>query len=573
MPVSDKEVDSTPAAMVSLPTVQSAGIDSAAYHSIFEHMLNGMVYCRMLYAEGQPCDCLFLYTNPAFERQTGLKNACGRRISEVVPGILNSDRQLLDLFGRIARGGAPEKFEAYVNALAMWFSLSAYSPAPEHIVVLFDVITERKLAEDLLRRSEERYLDVFDNTSDLIQCVSPDGFFIYTNRAWRDALGYTEEETRSLNLTDVLHPDSLICCQDRFQRLLAGEELKSITFKFRSKSGATIHLAGDCGAIVKKGETLSTRGIFKNISDTVEAEAALKVSEARYRVLYENAPDIFATLNPAGEILSINRIGAVMLGYEVDELLGESASKVVHPEDQRAVFEYLTMQFAAPASDAGLEYRKLRKDGSVFWVHLRATLDPDLNAPRLLTVCRDITERRGLEEQLAHQATHDTLTNLINRREFERRLHRLLSGGAHSAGEHVLCFLDLDQFKIVNDTCGHVAGDELLRQVAALLQGQMRSRDTLARLGGDEFAVLMEYCSLERALQLAEKIRATLAEFLFHWRARQFSIGVSIGVLPVQAGRSITDTLTLADAACYVAKKAGGNSVHVYQTDDRPPAG
>jgi diguanylate cyclase (GGDEF)-like protein len=126
-----------------------------------------------------------------------------------------------------------------------------------------------------------------------------------------------------------------------------------------------------------------------------------------------------------------------------------------------------------------------------------------------------------------------------------------------------LCFLDLDQFKVINDTCGHIAGDELLRQVAALLKGLVRSRDTLARIGGDEFAVLMEHASLDKALHLAEKIRATIEGFEFHWRAQRFSIGVSIGVVPIQVGHSITDTLNMADMACYTAKKEGRNRVHV----------
>ena len=327
-------------------------------------------------------------------------------------------------------------------------------------------------------------------------------------------------------------------------------------------------MIGDCGSIIKDGDAISTRGIFKNITDKINAEVALEVSEARYQTLYENAPDIYTTINCAGDILSINRIGASILGYDVDELIGESATKVIHPEDQQAVFSHIKKQFTDPKHDQGIDYRKIRKDGSIFWVHQRVTLEPGSKEPRLLVVCRDITEKRSLEEQLAHQAAHDSLTNLINRREFERRLQRVLSSDPDPGDEHVLCFLDLDQFKIINDTCGHMAGDDLLRQIAALLQGQMRSRDTLARLGGDEFVVLMEYCSLDRAMRVAEKIRGTIQEFQFHWRSQQFSIGVSIGVLPVQLDLNITDTITLADSACYAAKKEGGNRIHVYRTSD-----
>ena len=420
----------------------------------------------------------------------------------------------------------------------------------------------RLLLETRLLESEERFIDVFDHTSDLIQCVAPDGSLSYTNRTWRTTMGYTEQEVKSLNLLDILHPDSTLCCQDRFSRLLHGETLSCIEFKFLTKSGETIYLAGDCGTIIKDGNAISTRGIFKNITDTIKAEEALKISEARYQALYENAPDIHCILSTSGEIVSINQSGARILGYEVHELVGESAAKVIHPEDQRAVFACVAEAFQNPETKTGIEYRKIRKDGSILWVHQRTSLDPGDGPQRLLVVCRDITDKRYLEDKLAHQASHDALTNLLNRREFEKRLQQLLARDADPADRHMLCFLDLDQFKIINDTCGHIAGDELLRQVAALLTGLTRSRDTLARIGGDEFAVLMEHTSLEKALSFSEKIREAVAGFEFHWRSQRFTIGVSIGVIPIQIGHSVTDTLNLADMACYTAKKQGRNRVH-----------
>ena len=422
--------------------------------------------------------------------------------------------------------------------------------------------------ETALVESEERFVDLFDNTNDLIQCVAPDGSLTYTNRTWRRVMGYSEAEARTLNLLDLLHPDSLMCCQDRFSRLMNGESLNCIDFKFVSKSGETVHLSGDCGSIVKEGGVTSTRGIFRNITDTVQAREALKITEAQYQALYENAPDIYTSISPGGAILSINRTGATMLGYNVTELIGESAAKVIHPEDQRKVFDCVDRLFNDPQANADIEYRKIRKDGSVFWVHQRAGLETGVGTPRLLVVCRDITDKRNLEAKLAYQATHDALTNLLNRREFEQRLHQVLAREHDPSDRHVLCFLDLDQFKIINDTCGHIAGDELLRQVAALLTGLVRSRDTLARIGGDEFAVLMEHATLESACRFAEKIRTTVESFMFYWRAQRFSIGVSIGLVPIQAGRSVTDTLNLADMACYTAKKEGRNRVHASDSEN-----
>lgn len=421
--------------------------------------------------------------------------------------------------------------------------------------------TEKELLE-----SRERYLDIFENTSDLIQCVAPDGSFIYTNRSWRESMGYNETEISSLNLVDVLHPDSKVCCQGRFSQLLNGERIACVDFKFLSKSGETIHLSGDCGSIIKDGETVSTRGIFKNITDTVKANEALKLSEKRYQALYDNAPDIYTTISPSGEILSINRIGASLLGYGVDELIGESTANIIHPGDQQVVFQYIANQLENPVEDNGIEYRQIRKNGSAFLVHQRMSLETEAGETRLLVICRDVTDKRELEQKLAHQANHDSLTNLINRREFENRLQRILENTTANES-HALCYMDLDKFKIINDSCGHIAGDKLLCQVTTLLEGLMRSRDTLARLGGDEFAVLMEHCTVEKAENIAEKIRQVIDDFQFHWRAHTFSIGISIGVVAIKNTYSIEDTLGFADSACYTAKNKGRNCVHVYNTE------
>ncbi len=430
---------------------------------------------------------------------------------------------------------------------------------------------QQELRDNLLEL-RERYQDVFDNTNDFIQCLASDGSFLYTNRTWREVMGYSEEEVASLNLLDVLHPDSLVCCKDRFERLKQGECLSQIEFKFVNKAGETVYLQGDCGSIIRDGEAISTRGIFRDITDKVKTEEALRRSEARYQILYENAPDIYTTISAEGTIVSINDTGARILGYEPRELIGQSALKLVYPEDQRKVLAYLGRQFEHFTPDKGIEYRKLCKNGRVIWVHQRVNQEPDASEPRLLVVCRDITDRRDLEEQLVYQAAHDSLTNLLNRREFEKRLHNLLS--LSKRGGHVICYMDLDQFKVINDTCGHIAGDELLRQVAGLLIQQVRSRDTLARLGGDEFAVLMEHCPLEQAEHFANRIRESIESFRFQWGERRFNIGVSIGVVPIlENDVNMNEILSYADSACYTAKEQGRNQVYVRRSDELTASG
>lgn len=419
-----------------------------------------------------------------------------------------------------------------------------------------------------ITNNEELYLDIFNNTSDLIQCLAPDGSFIYTNAAWQKTMGYTPEEIQSLNLTDVLHPESLICCQDRFERLQKGQNLSTIDFKFVTKTGETLHLIGDCGSIIKNGKPVSTRGIFKNVTKTVRTEQALGESEARYQALYDLAPDIYTTIDSTGAILSINLAGVEMLGYPKEELVGKSAAILIHPEDRQRVIAHINKLFSNEIHDKDIEYRKKRKDGSTLWVHQSAKLDTNTSEPRLLVVCRDITAQRELQNQLSFHATHDSLTHLTNRRELEKRLQRVLSETSAS-DSHALCFLDLDEFKIVNDTFGHAAGDELLKQITTLLREQVRSRDTLARLGGDEFVILMEHCPLDAAIKLAEKLLVIVAEYQFHWRETTLSIGVSIGIARLKPAITAESILNTADTACYIAKKKGRNCIHVHKEEEQ----
>ncbi len=181
----------------------------------------------------------------------------------------------------------------------------------------------------------------------------------------------------------------------------------------------------------------------------------------------------------------------------------------------------------------------------------------------------DVSQNRELTRKLSYQASHDTLTGLFNRREFEIRLRAALQKAGRDNSLVTLCYLDLDQFKLVNDTCGHVAGDELLRQLAVTLKNELRENDILARLGGDEFGVLLEGCTLSDAGRLATKLRKVVREHHFIWEGKTFEVGVSIGVVPLSADTGgVAEALSAADVACYAAKDSGRDRVHVYEADD-----
>ncbi|MGH8502040.1 MAG: two-component system response regulator [Gammaproteobacteria bacterium] len=306
------------------------------------------------------------------------------------------------------------------------------------------------------------------------------------------------------------------------------------------------------------------------IAERKRAEDALRVGERRYRELYDDTPSMFFTLDARGTILSVNKFGAEYVGYSVTELVGQPVQILFREQDKKALHERLTACLCAPDIIHRWEICKRRKNGHPLWVRESARVMTDAQGnPCVLVVCEDISEAHYLSQQLAHQASHDDLTGLVNRREFERRLQRVLKTAREDGSEHALCYLDLDQFKIINDTCGHIAGDELLRRLADLLKKSVRQRDTLARLGGDEFGVLMEQCSLAQARQVADDLRKLIERFRFTWDNAQFHVGASVGLVPITAGsEDISSVLSAADSACYVAKDAGRNRVHEYDVSD-----
>jgi len=183
-------------------------------------------------------------------------------------------------------------------------------------------------------------------------------------------------------------------------------------------------------------------------------------------------------------------------------------------------------------------------------------------------VFRDVSDQRRMAREMSYRATHDALTGLPNRREFERRVSLALGQRRMPPASHAVLYLDLDEFKLVNDTCGHAAGDELLRQMSALLRPRLREGDTLARLGGDEFGVLLEHCAPAAALRIAESLRKTIGDFHFVWKQRPFKVGVSIGLVNLADGtRTLAQVLSAADAACYMAKEKGRNRVQLWSSE------
>ena len=310
---------------------------------------------------------------------------------------------------------------------------------------------------------------------------------------------------------------------------------------------------------------------FNDLIATVETQnQSLTRAKDRYLALYNDNPTMVFNLSDSGFILSVNRTGAKQLGLTVEELQGCPVFNFIHPGDlpiMQGLIEYCLIN---PFLVHKQELRVVCDDGRVIWVRTTARLfENEQQQNSLLLVCEDVTEARDLSEQMAYQASHDALTGLANRAEFDKQIKGAVVLACADNSEHALCYLDLDQFKVVNDTCGHLAGDELLRQLGDLLRKSLRRHDFVARLGGDEFGVLMYNCSLNEALHACEKLRDMVRDFHFAWEYRSFSIGVSIGISSINnTSCNAVDLLKEADAACYAAKDRGRNRVHVFRPDD-----
>ena len=269
----------------------------------------------------------------------------------------------------------------------------------------------------------------------------------------------------------------------------------------------------------------------------------------------------------AGHVCYLNPVASELTGWPPQDAIGQPLGDCVPLVDEttgNAVDDPTIRCFAQGGPvRLGLTDVLVRRDGTrvpidVSVAPIRGTNREILGA---VLVLRDVQAVRGLLRKVTYQASHDTLTRLVNRREFERRLARVLNT-ASGAQQHALLFMDMDRFKRVNDTCGHLAGDELLREVAQLLLSAVRDRDTLARLGGDEFALLLEHCPERKALRVADKLRCALNRHIFHWQGERFSLGVSIGVVAIRgASWGLSEILAAADRACYAAKRDGRNRV------------
>ncbi len=316
----------------------------------------------------------------------------------------------------------------------------------------------------------------------------------------------------------------------------------------------------------------------REVGQREQVEFALVEEKERAEVTLHSIGEGVVTTDVEGRIRYLNPVAERLLGWQTREAIGRPAADVVvlvH-EDTRQPLDDPLAGCLARRQTIQLEAEALliARDGQSYAIQDSASpiVSPDGKLLGAVMVFNDVTEHRRLSREALYLATHDPLTGLVNRHEFEKRLERTFDNHRHTGSEAVLCFIDLDRFKAVNDSAGHRAGDELLRQITRMLSRHVRERDTLARIGGDEFALVLANCPLDKARDICQTMVGAVAALHFAWDEQTYSVGASIGVVPMQHQRSVEQLMAQADAACYTAKDRGRGRVHVFQgeTVDAP---
>ncbi len=356
----------------------------------------------------------------------------------------------------------------------------------------------------------------------------------------------------------------------------AGGILRNYDIHMKHKNGHRVW-ASINGQFIRSnsGTTIGIEGTIRDITELRQAKKALYQEKEQALVTLESIGDGVITTDKNGLILYMNPTAEQLVGITLNLARGEDYQTVIQLIDESSGQSLLNLvehclsrnQREATSNEGVL----LKSDGTSF--HLKITTAPmrdELdNLVGAVLVLHDISEVMGMARQLSYQARHDQLTGLYNRNVFEQRAREIIKTALHEDEHHVLLYMDLDQFKVVNDTCGHHAGDELLKQIASLMHDRLRESDILARLGGDEFGVLLEHCPIAQAVEIANKLLISVREFRFAWEDKAFEVGISIGMVPIdRESGDISHVLSAADAACYVAKDSGRNRIHLYQPDD-----
>ncbi|MCP5329258.1 MAG: EAL domain-containing protein [Sinobacteraceae bacterium] len=455
-----------------------------------------------------------------------------------------------------------------------------------------------QLGEQRPVSSPRLFTELADRTHEIV--IVHRKVIVFANQQFASLVGIERDKLHGRGLEDLVTPEFSELVADVLPKRLADEpsadrfEVEIIGFQAQVSrlelnvqrtdyegapalliTGVEIVLTSQVKALAEPSyaQELAESGIFR--APNFAAMLAAPQDSAPAMAL-ESLAEAIVTTDATGQIEYLNPAAERLIGTSRDLAQGKALAAVVGLVDEadRRTLSDPVYQALASGVPVNLSRRALmitRGEGDERAIELSASpmRSAEGEIAGAVVLLHDVTELRGFARQLSYQATHDALTGLMNRREFERRLDEAITTARRGDSTHVLCYLDLDNFKVVNDTSGHLAGDALLRDVARLLREALRDSDTVARLGGDEFGMILGGCPLDKARQIADDLCQRIAEFRFVWKDRVFQIGASIGIVELaRESSSVEDSLAAADSACYMAKRQGSGRVVVYSARD-----
>ncbi len=443
---------------------------------------------------------------------------------------------------------------------------------------LAGIAIERHGAAAAVRDSEAKFRGLFQSVMEAVFQTTLDGKFLAVNRAFVEMLGYdSAEEVYELNALGLY--SSAADREAILRGLESSGEVRNLEVSLARKDGSAIVVLESCRAVRDlSGRMIGIEGTFVDITERKRAETQVFQEKERAQVTLESIGDAVITTDSEALIDYMNPVAESLTGWENRTAQRRKISEVlatIHEIKRQPIenpIEHCLRE--GRAVEFGDNALLISRRGQEIAIQTSAAPIRDRTGHLIgaVMVFRDASKERRLHRALYYQASHDALTGLINRREFEHRLTAAVENiRQHPGARHALLYLDLDQFKLVNDTCGHPAGDSLLKKITGVLQSRIRAGDTLARLGGDEFGILLEQCSLDQALRIAESLRQAVHDFRFNWLDKTLTVGVSIGIVEMTPDTpTVSSVMSAADVACYSAKDEGRDRVSLYKPDEVP---
>ena len=437
---------------------------------------------------------------------------------------------------------------------------------------------ERLRVQRHLARLEERNALSLPGANDGMWDFDVENNTMWFSPRWRQMLGYDQDDPNvQPDWRRLVHRDDMARVQTAIRDHIAGKTpMFESVHRMRHTNGEWRWVVSRAKARVDStGRLRRLVGVELDVTERKLYEDALFKEKESAQITLRSIGDGVITTDAHLTIEYLNPVAEDLTGWRFEEAVGRNIDDIFrgfHEETCEPLENPLSVAIRRSRAIKSVRPTLLiKRDGNEMYIE--STASPIRDGSGAVSggvlVFHDVSESRELNRKLSYHASHDILTGLVNRREFESRLERALRSAKARETAYALCHIDVDQFKIVNDTCGHSAGDALLGQVGALLKTKIRWRDTLARLGGDEFGVLLESCSLDEALRMAEQLRDTIGKQKFVWEERTFRLGCSIGVVPITGDSAdVAALLSAADSACVAAKEAGRNRVYSFQEND-----